>query len=265
MNKNEAKRLETVREKYIEMVKKSDIYYRKDRMKQIEKAWGMACNFFDGGFKPVLLKKGNHKLSKNIIIWDIPEVITCKMACPNCYAVKSSRQYKNTRLMRLYHLAIILMAIEFQDKKEYLLQYIQKEIKKHVNYCNKKNRMPIMRIHGSGDIFCPEYLAIIEEIAWNNPQIKLYSYSKQLTSRQIDDINNMHDNLNIIKSIVTIKNKRFLNFGSLETVKNIEKMLIADGQKAYICKYGIKGEPEQACGVNCTECLHCPNVLFKQH
>ena len=253
--KQATKRLETVKNRYFTDMQKNKYYQDKD----LKQAWELACKFYNREYMPILLKSGNHKLSKNILIWDIPSIVTCKGACNGCYALKAERIYKNTRIMRAFHYAITLMALDDTSKKGYLKAVIISEINRHVVlYSN-----PILRLHSSGDLFNNFYIGFWLEIAHECSNINIYTYSKQLNNKQIDDINGMFNNFNIIKSMPCINKKHYINFGGHEYIKKLYDDLKKDGQKAYICSYGTKNEVQ--CGVNCTACLHCSNVLFYKH
>lgn len=252
--------LQSIKKQYLQDMFKNQYYNNIDIL---EEAWGMAEKFYKKQFMPKLLKRGNHKLNKNIIIWDLSEIVTCKGACVGCYAVKASRQYKNTKRMRAYHFAMILMAINNKTKYNYLLQYMNNEIQKHVKYCDKKNLLPILRVHGAGDIFNRDYLQFILNIASDNKNINVYTYTKQLKNDEIDKINNAYKNLNIIKSLCNIKNKYYINFGDMDYLQNLETKLQNDKQPCFICSYGLNKEIQ--CGVNCMACLQYSNVLFLQH
>ena len=250
------KKLQDIKKQYLQDMQKNQYY---NNIEELEQAWGMAIKFYNKEYQPILLKSGNHKLNKNIIIWDIPEVVTCKGCCPSCYALKASRIYKNTRIMRAYHYAMLLMALNNKNKYNYLLKYMSCEIQKHVLIY--KN--PILRLHGAGDIFNKEYLQFILTLVNKNKNISIYTYTKQLDNNTIDNINNTYKNFNIIKSMPCVNNQYFINYGSMNYLQDLKSKLEKDNQKCFICSYGIK--EGITCGVNCTACLHCSNVLFLQH
>lgn len=210
-----------------------------------------------------LLRVGNHKLEKNIIIWDIPVGMTCKGICQNCYALKSERIYKNTRVMRLYHL--ILLEYAFIDKIFYkkLLQVLSNELQTHQKKCTKKNLTPICRIHSSGDIYNKQYKIFLLQLRHINKNINFYTYTKQLDNNTIDKINNTYNNFNIVKSLIDINGKKFINFGNIDYINNVANQLKANNQAYKICDYGINNNI--ICGHNCKACLNCSNVLFKKH
>lgn len=249
------KRLEAIKNQYMTDMQKNKYYQPKD----LKQAWELACKFYDKSYMPSLLKQGNHKLAKNILIWDIPSIVTCKGACQGCYALKAERIYRNTRIMRAFHYAIMLMSIDNTACYEYLKSYIISEINRHISLYNN----PILRLHSSGDFFDTRYLLFWLDISHECSNINIYTYSKQLCNTSIDIINDTYNNFNIIKSMPSIKKHYYINFGGHEYIQNLYNDLIKDGQKAFICSYGT--DKQVQCGVNCTACLHCSNVLFYKH
>ncbi len=233
-------------------------YYKHD---EIEHAWSLACQFYKKDYKPILLKSGNLKLQKNVLIWDMPEIVTCKgnKACPGCYALKASRIYKNTRIMRACHLAIIMQAIHDTKKLEYFKNYVQLELDKHAMLYN----LPVVRLHSAGDFYHEKYLRLWLDIISNNKDIKFYSYSKILYNSTIDYINDKHDNFNIVKSIIKVDNKNYINYGDNEYLQHVTTQLDNNGMKYHACDYGQANA--STCMGNCTKCLTCPHVLFHKH
>ena len=233
-------------------------YYKHD---EIEHAWVLACQFYNKEYKPILLKSGNLKLRKNVLIWDMPEIVTCKnnKACPGCYALKASRIYKNTRVMRAYHMAIIMQALHDTKKLEYFKNYIQLELNKHAMLYN----MPVVRLHSAGDFYTEKYLQLWLDIINKNKKIKFYSYSKILNNSTIDYINDTHDNFNIVKSIIKINNNNYINYGNNEYLQHVTTQLDEHGMAYYTCDYGTSNA--STCMGSCKKCLNCPCVLFHKH
>ena len=233
---------------------KKNIYYKSTDLK---KAWQLANDFFNKKYNPILLKNGNLKLQKNVIIWDMPSIVTCKGACSNCYALKSERIYKNTRVMRAFHFAIVLLALENKKNYSYLLNCLDNEIKKH-GMCYK---LPVVRIHASGDFFNKKYLKLWVDLILQNKNIKFYSYSKQLENDLIDLINKILSNFNIVKSII---DNQFINFGNEGYIQKIAEFLNNKNEDYYICKYGTD-QNHDTCMGTCSKCLRCSNILFHKH
>ena len=230
-----------------------NIYYKNEDLKR---AWALANKFYKKEYNPILLKSGNLKLEKNVLIWDLPSIITCKYACNGCYALKPERIYKNTRIMRACHFAIILLAIEDKIKYNYFKEYLQNEINKHVT-CYK---LPVIRIHASGDFFNKKYLKLWLDIALNNKKCNFYTYSKQLHEDDINIINKIMSNFNIVKSII----HGHVNYGNDDYIQNIVNICKENNEPCHVCNYGAKNNTETCMG-NCTACLYCSNVIFHKH
>ena len=229
--------------------------YYKDT--EVKEAKGLANKFYSKDYSPQLLRSGNKKLGSNVAIWDLPSIITCKYQCKDCYALKAERLYKNTRVMRAFHYEIIKQALKDSNKKQYLMDYINVELRRHTMVY--KN--PGVRLHSSGDMYCSEYLNFWVDIINKNKDIEFYTYTKVLTSKQIDIINSLMPNFNIVKSLIDDK---YINYGSIEYLEDVTKVLEAENKPYHICGYG-HGDNKLSCMGNCTQCLHCSNVLFVKH
>ena len=224
------------------------------------RAFKIAYNYYMGVKKVELLKQGNLKLEKNVLIFDLPSIITCKCACADCYSIKAERIYKNTRIMRLYHLLLIECALYDNNFKAELLKDFKRQIEKSAK---KQLDMQIVRWHGSGDFYKKEYLQLFLELTQaciNIKNCKFYTYTKQLTNGEIDFINNTYNNLNIVKSMIA---GRFINYGNEEYLKKVIDYLKEHGMPYYICDYGA--ENAHTCMGSCKICLYCSNVLFHKH
>lgn len=232
-------------------------YYRASELK---KAWSLSCKFYKKNYNPILLRQGNLKLEKNVIIWDLPAIVACKYACNGCYAVKAERLYKNTRIMRAFHFAIVAKALKYKTCYNYLTNYLNIEIKKHELYC----KLPVVRIHASGDFISfykkDDYLQLWEDITKSNKKVNFYSYSKVLTNFEIDEINAKHNNFNIVKSLLKDK---YINYGKNDYLQTLK--LIMQDEPLHVCTYGVKGAKHETCMGSCTKCLKCSNVIFLQH
>lgn len=208
-------------------------------------------------------KNGNLKLEKNVLIWDMPAIITCKQACKNCYAVKPERCRKNTRVMRLYNYIIMEYALKNDNFKKWLLNTMYNEI---IKKCKKIELLYAFRVHTSGDLYNNDYLNFILELAnmcKNIKNLKFYTYTKQLTDEQINNINKNFSNVNIVKSFIKIGDRYYINYGNKEYIQKLSKLMNEHGMKHYICHYGQSSD--QTCMGNCFACLHCEYVLFVEH
>ena len=264
--------MENIKKKIKQMMSKNP-YYTIDDLQQ---AWLKAMDIYknidqlnhDGNlFFNKLLKHGNHKLD-NTLQWDLPSIITCKYACKHCYALKAERIYKNTRVMRLRNLILIELALKDELFSDNLLYYLRREIV----YYNTKYGCNILRLHTSGDIYSKQYLDLVLEFCesiqniYTNGIYHIYTYTKQLSDIEIDCINSWRHKhgLNIVKSMIPIDGKQYINYGSNEYIKDISKKLDKQGKQYYICDYG-NGNHQSSCMGNCKACLYNDIVLFKQH
>ena len=232
---------------------KKNPYYKKSDFEQAWEKFNQEQNLIKNNVFVPMLKSGNLKLSGVVGIFDLPSIITCKYACKNCYALKSERIYANTRKYRLKLLLHILYIIyNPQYKKAFLNNMI-------------KNCMlfPIIRIHSSGDMFHENYFKFWLQVAENCKKTKFYTYTKILTDSRINYFNEKYKNFNIVKSIIHIDNETFLNFGSIDYIKNIEKKLKEKKEKCFICDY--QNMEHHACMLTCKKCLSCSHVLFQKH
>lgn len=214
-------------------------------------------------FKPMLLKNGNLKLNNNVLQWDLPSIITCKYACKSCYAVKPERIYPQTKIMRLRNLFLVEFASNDVKFCNELLQYFKKEC----IWYNQRKGCNVLRLHSSGDIYDNDYLNFILKWVDNiNDIYSIYTYTKQLDNITIDCINSNRafNNFNIVKSFISIDDKKYINFGSPEYIQDISQKLDNKGIKYHVCDYGNKTH-QSTCMGNCKACLHCDIVLFKQH
>lgn len=225
-------------------------------LEDIQKAEVLKTKFFNGEYRPKLLSNGNLKLSVNVAIWNMPSGVTCRYNCKNCYAKKAERLYKNTRIQRAFHYLVIKEALQDTIKKEYFVNYLINEVR----YYNQIYKNFVVRIHEAGDFYSKEYLNLWLDIITRCNDIKFYTYTKQLTAKEIDELNKNYTNLNIIHSMIDDK---FINYGDDNYIEGLEKYLQAKNIQYYVCDYG--NENASKCMGNCTACLHCPNVLFKQH
>ena len=248
------------------MIKKNQYYTDNDLQTAYEKAMYIYNNIHTYNvngwlFKPMLLKNGNHKLNNNVLQWDLPAVITCKQKCINCYALKPERIYKHTRVMRLRNLLLIELALNNVNFCNELLQYLTQEC----IWYNQRKQCNVLRLHSSGDIYSDGYLDFILKWVKNiNDIYSIYTYTKQLDNNTIDNINNTYTNLNIVKSFISIDNKKYINFGDKEYIQSVSQKLDNKGITYHVCNYGNKNH-QLTCMGNCKACLHCDTVLFNQH
>lgn len=212
--------------------------------------------------------KGNNKLAKNILIFDLPSKITCKYACKYCYAKKAENYRPVVRIKRLYNLIVIHYALYNKSFYRKLVDHFINIIQKHCKNCNKKQIKPILRVHSSGDIYSNKYLQLwlyIANLCKSTCNISMYTYTKMLTSTEINYINNKHTNFNIVKSLITVNNITYINYGTMEYLNKLIDIFKQNNIRYFICDYGITNKLH--CGINCTACMSKDYdvVLFKQH
>lgn len=224
------------------------------------KAVTIAYNYIFLNKKVNLLKCGNLKLEKNVLIFDLPTIMTCKYACSKCYAVKSERIYANTRIMRLYHLILIEYATRSNAFKHELLQDFYKQIEASAK---EERDLQVIRWHGAGDFYSKKYLQLFLQLCnmlLKLKNVRVYTYTKQLDNNIIDNINNKYVNLNVVKSLI---GGRFINYGNSEYLQHVIQYCKNNNMPYYICNYGETHA--DTCMGTCKRCLYCPHVLFHQH
>lgn len=187
-----------------------------------------AYNYFT---KYTALKRGNKKLGKNILNFNLPPIKSCMNAesCKaDCYAVKSYRMYPTVK--------------NYQDIMQFFalndLETLQNKIESELSN-PKKWFQNTVRIHSSGDFITQDYLNMWINISKKFPHIKFYAYTK------VNNILNFSitpKNLNIINSFVNGK----LNFGSYEYVSKLRAE-----SKGIICP------PTRGKDLTCEECKYC--------
>jgi len=109
---------------------------------------------------------GNHKLPKTIAIFNLPCRITCPRSTPYCrkicYARKAERLYPNVIPYRfeMYRLS----------RRSDFVDIINDEL--------RSTPIETVRIHESGDFYSQEYVNKWIQIAYDNPAVIFYAYTK---------------------------------------------------------------------------------------
>jgi len=127
---------------------------------------------------------GNRKLSKNVIIWNLPIRATCPGAgeCESwCYENKIERMYKNTGPFRHINLAL--------SKTPSFVDNV-------VKFLNGRKE-EYVRIHASGDFYNQRYLNKWKKIASKCPSKLFYCFTK---SFHLDLWTNTPRNMQIMQS-----------------------------------------------------------------
>lgn len=228
-------------------------------------AYKVAKNqILDGRNRKPFTNKGNHKLYKNTFIYDLPSIITCKYACKSCYAIKAERIRPQARCGRLANLLLLEFA---KVNKLWYIEYINRMVNQIENKVLKNPSEEYqLRLHASGDIYCDEYLKFILLLCSKLEHlhnVKIYTYTKQLDNKLIDYINKNTHNLNIVKSMIEINGKQYINYGSKDYINQLANTLQDHGMKYHVCDYGQAGA--HTCMKDCKACLNCDHVLFIKH
>jgi len=138
--------------------------------------------------------KGNAKLGKQTLIFNLPAGKTCPGAslCKafavmgdngktrvqdgaetvfRCFAASSEAQYPATFAARAHNLQTIVEALRDGSAADLINEGIQS---------HRTKSTKLVRIHESGDFFSGVYLDAWIEVAYRNPDLKFYCYSKSL-------------------------------------------------------------------------------------
>jgi hypothetical protein len=188
------------------------------------------------------LQKGNMKLPKETLIWNLPAIKTCPNsteACrKHCYALKAEKMYPNVLPFRELNLKL--------SKEKDFAEMIESEL--------ATSNFEQIRISESGDFYNQEYLNKWIDIAKKIPSKIVYAYTKSIHL----DFSKKPRNMIIIYSDderkVTIKELKKKGFNGRATVDN----------KAL--------KNETLCPGSCKECSYCfsedkvfKRVVFKKH
>ena len=170
-----------------------------------------------------LLTRGNHKLSSNTLIFNLPAIPeVCGRICPGCYAIKAQRVYPAVLPSRMQKLAA--------SRLDTFSTAILKEL------ANAKKPFKYVRIHESGEFTTQSYLDAWHKIATKWPSATFYAYTKKLKILDFSEIRKL-PNVVVIDSLQS----GGLNYGSLEHCP--------PGMP--ICEYGAAVQ----CGEDCTYCM----------
>lgn len=183
-----------------------------------------------------LLTRGNSKLSKNVLIFDLPTKV-CASECPKCYARKAEIWPNVTNKRDRSHEASL---------DDSFIDIINSEIKNNKN-CN------IVRIHSSGDFYSQEYVDKWHSIVKINSHVEFYAYTKRYDESWFEHIKTLH-NFNLINSMTPLG----YNYG---TEEYCNKLVEEYGYTLCPCRKGVK----VVCMKDCNECLTNDKVCFIQH
>ena len=191
------------------------------------------------------LPKGNHKLCKKVMIWNLPERLTCPGITPECakvcYAAKSTRRFPKTVVpYRMKNLA-------FTKDPAFVPEMV-----KYIN----KSGITMFRWHEDGDVYDQEYLDKLFTIMNACPNTRFLMYTKSFHL----DFSKAPDNLSLYWSTT--------DSNAVKAPAGPRAHLVLKGQTppaGYItCDTG--GLKEHYCGDKCTICwAGKSDVYFKQH
>ena len=194
----------------------------------------------------IFLPRGNHKLPKDIRIWNLPHLTTCPGATEECkrycYANKAERRYKACLPYR---------------KRNYELSKQPDFVDTIVETLQRTRSCRAVRIHESGDFYNQVYLDKWTEIARRCPALIFTAYTKSL-----------HLDFSKFKAL-----KNTVLFASIDpTTPKWMLKLNRTRRKAVVIDRHAKSAPKGffLCPGSCKSCSHCytvgaSSVAFKQH
>ena len=206
------------------------------------------------------ISKGNMKMKKGFLIWNLPSGITCpgktEICDKKCYARKAERQYKQTLPCRMANLDDSLS----EDFVTMMVDTMHQMIY-DANGVWVKSFKGYFRIHESGDFYSQRYLNDWFTLAKMFPSIKFLAFTKSFDL----DFTGKPENLEIVLSVMpdtTIPNyKRILDLGFSIAYAGDSMYMFADSSTMPI-----------ECPGNCDECGACwglskrkINVHFAMH
>ena len=193
----------------------------------------------------VQVTRGNHKLPRDIVIWDLPHGSTCPGATAECkkycYAFKAERMYKQVLPYRQVNYKMSLR----KDFAELMIAKLK-----------SMRGVRALRLHSSGDLYNQEYLNKWVKVIKAFPEITFTAYTKSL-----------HLDFTEAK-----KCKNFILFASMDpTTPAFMKAANTIKRKARVVKKGEKVPTGYfECPGSCKSCSHCytkgaRSVAFHQH
>jgi len=220
-----------------------------------------------------ILKAGNRKLDKSVLIFNLPDVLTCpgaSLGCLRfCYArLAKSNNPKSTAIAR-YARYLIALRSDFSE-------IMFKEL--------KNKRKSTIRIHESGDFFSLEYFRKWVEVARRLPNKTFYAYTKswfiaqhlsELPPNFIIIFSLDATNFNLLKGLLPkilearARGKRvgisYVDTHTKEDAENINE--IEKFFKTHVCPATIpESKKPGMCGRECRYCTKKPEaVIFNVH
>ena len=228
----------------------------------------------------------------DIANFSLPPVETCNKQSPcihdGCYAIKAYGMYPASRVAMDVNLALLRQGGKmFRRLRAQLKLALKNKFKKNVGAIKEGEIIKYFRFHVSGDIFSPEYLKLMIQIANDNKHVGFWTYTKQyaILDKFKDQI---PDNLSIIVSCWGEFRPSTQGYPELE--EQFPLAYLDDGSekmREYIKTKDGKGEPfvcpctdYSESEVHCNKCLKCyetksktkdgegimvRNLIFKKH
>jgi len=221
-----------------------------------------------------ILKRGNRKLDKSILIFNLPDAYTCLNPSPAClrfcYARLARTTSPHSTAISRYARFLISLRSDFAD-------LISRELK-------GKRKVAAVRIHESGDFYASAYFEKWLEVARRFPNLTFYAYTKSLFVTKY--LSQLPPNFIIIFSLdksnfrlfsfimsrvleARSKGKRvgvsYVDTHVEEDKRNLEK--ISEHLGIYVCPATLKeNKGKVKCGRDCTYCTLNPEcVAFNVH
>jgi hypothetical protein len=193
--------------------------------------------------------KGNHKLSKDILIWNLPRLITCPGAgeCKDwCYEKKIERMYLGAVASRMRN-------YKFSQQKGWWIKVIKYLEGRPEHY---------VRIHESGDFYSRRYFQDWLDIITLSRGNTFYAYTKsfKILSLKLP----LPSNLILFQSYGSNNDDLINPNGNTARVLD-DRMVRHRGEK--LCPYHKADFTK--CGESCSYCMTKPNkvkhVAFRRH
>jgi len=192
-----------------------------------------------GRFKKYLpLQKGNEKVHKSVLAFNLLPVVTCPCDCKGCYDKKSLRQ-SSVRLKRIANTELAINHLDDLEKR------IIKQIK-------NSRSVTAVRIHVGGDFFSRQYVDLWCRIRAEFPALPFYTYTKTQYGPELKKAG-----INVVESILPDGR---INFAPLSEIRQMAK------ETGYpICPATLKNVATGYCGSRCKLCQKKQHVLFVKH
>ena len=221
-----------------------------------------------------VLKRGNRKLDRSILIFNLPDAFTCPNASAACLRFCYARL---ARTASPHSTAISRYARFLISQRPDFAEIISDELR-------RKKNVRAVRIHESGDFYSPAYFMKWLEIARRFPSITFYAYTKSLFAAK--HLDQLPDNFVLIFSLdksnfrlfsfvmkhvqeARSKGKRvgvsYVDTHTEEDKRNIRE--ISKLMSVHVCPATVSSNRGKVkCGRDCSYCVLDPKcVVFNVH